>query len=49
MPQPGQATAQSRVLARTQYHLARVPDIFDDQRRQPREHSPHKTYNVSHD
>ena len=30
-------------------HLARVLDILDDQRRQPRKHSPHKLCHVNHD
>ena len=30
-------------------HLACIPDILDDQCRQPREHSPHKLCQVNHD
>ena len=30
-------------------HLARVLDILDDQRRQPRKHSPHKLCHINHD
>ena len=46
---PGHDTAPARVLARTHDHVARVLDILDDQRRQPRKHSPHKLRHINHD
>jgi hypothetical protein len=52
-PGPGPAAGAWHLPARARRpdpdHLARVLDILDDQRRQSREHSPHKLHRINHD